>query len=107
MAQARQLVASGHLAGVDHERLAPNEMMHLPVYNKIVLTTEEVPQSFATWKQGWGGECRIEVTLTAKLISEKRIIVDMNGKLFEGDSESTTDLAEEKTESFVVVKNLP
>jgi hypothetical protein len=107
MASPRVLVASGALDGVDHERLAPNEMMHEPVFAQVVLTEEDVPQNFATWVKGWGGECRLEVRLTARLLTEKRILATVNGKLFEGDSEATTDLAEEKEESIVVPKGQP
>ncbi|MER2527644.1 MAG: hypothetical protein ABTR07_06930, partial [Candidatus Competibacter denitrificans] len=107
MAIPRVLVASGSLNGVDHERFAPNELMHKAVYAKILLTEEDVPQSFVTWVVGWGGECRLEVELIARLLTEKRVLVTVKGKLFEGDSEATTDLAEEKSESFAVPKGQP
>lgn len=107
MANPRMLVASGALSGVDHERLATNEPMHLPVYAKVVLTETDVPQSFATWSKGWGGECRLEVKLTARLLAENRILVTVNGKLFEGDSEATTELEDEKEESIAIPRSHP
>lgn len=107
MAAPRVLVASGTLDGVDHERLAPNELMHQAVFAKVVLTAQDIPQSFATWVKGLGGECRLEVELTAQLLAQKRILVTVNGKLFEGDSEATTSLEAEKTESMVVPKGQP
>ena len=107
MAQPRVLSASGALSGVDHERFAPNELMHEAVFANVVLTAQDVPQNFATWVKGWGGECRLEVTLTARLLAQKRILVTVNGKLFEGDSEATTDLAEEKEASAIVPRGQP
>ncbi|KAK0610851.1 hypothetical protein B0T14DRAFT_570783 [Immersiella caudata] len=107
MAAPRMLVASGSLDGVDHERFAPNELFHEAVWTKVVLTQQDVPQNFVTWIKSWGGECRLEVRITARLLAERRILVTVNGKLFEGDSESTSDLAEEKTESVVVPRGQP
>lgn len=51
----------------------------------------------------WGGECRVEVDLTAQVIDE-RGDVQLRGvaRLFEGDSEDTTDLEEEQSFELLV-----
>ncbi|KFY24780.1 hypothetical protein V491_02020 [Pseudogymnoascus sp. VKM F-3775] len=104
MAAARALVASGNVTGIDSEIFGPDERVLAPIFGKVVLTEQDIPQNFITLAQGWGGECRVEVTLTARLLSERRVHVTVNGKLFEGDSETTGDLEDEKTASVVVPK---
>jgi hypothetical protein len=104
MAIPRVLVASGSVEGVDHERLASNELMHEFIQYKVFLSNEDVPSNFATWIKGWGGECRLEFRMTASIVANRGIQVSINGKLFEGDSEATSDLAEEKTEVVLVPK---
>lgn len=39
----------------------------------------------------WGGECRVEVRLTARAVSGNTVQIEGNAKLFEGTSEDTTD----------------
>jgi hypothetical protein len=107
MASPRVLVASGSIDGVDHERLASNELLHEFIQYRVFLSKEDVPNNFATEMKGWGGECRLEFRLTASLAAKGVIKVVVNGKLFEGDSESTSDLAEEKTEVVFVGKTSP
>lgn len=105
MTNPRVLVASGSIDGVDHERLASNEFLHEFVQYRVFLSKEDVPNNFATWIKGWGGECRLEFRLTASLASKGVIKVVINGKLFEGESESDNDLAEEKTEVVFIGKS--
>jgi hypothetical protein len=100
----RVLVASGSIQGVDHERFAANEVIREFVEFKVILARTDVPSNFANWIKGWGGECRLEFILTASLRTDRGILVDVNGKLFEGDSEATSDLAEEKNTSVFVPK---
>lgn len=53
----------------------------------------------------WGGECRVEVVLTARAVSDGQIQIEGNAKFFEGTSENTQDLEEEKAIVFLVLKN--
>lgn len=50
----------------------------------------------------WGGECRVEVRVTARAVGRGEIQIEGNTKLFEGTSEDTQDLAEEKVVTFLV-----
>ncbi|KAB8077244.1 hypothetical protein BDV29DRAFT_199206 [Aspergillus leporis] len=103
-AAPRVLVVSGALSGVDDEFFGAHERMHRPVYARVVLSEEEVPQTFFTWSEGWGGECRLEVIITAQLNKNRHIFVTVNGKFYEGTSEATRDLADEQTQSALVPK---
>jgi hypothetical protein len=107
-ATPRVLVISGNMSGVDDETFGSNDFLNEPYHDRIVLTQLDVPQNSVPFSKGWGGECRLEVTITARLQSNGSILVIVNGKLFEGDSESTTDLDDEKTQTvFVPRGNLP
>ena len=53
----------------------------------------------------WGGECRVEVDLTARAVGNGQIQVEGTTKLFEGTSEDTEDLAEAKVVTFLVPRN--
>jgi hypothetical protein len=50
----------------------------------------------------WGGECRVEVRVNARVVDNDQLQVEGNVKLFEGDSENTQDLEEERGVSFLV-----
>ncbi|KAH7199090.1 uncharacterized protein B0J16DRAFT_331572 [Fusarium flagelliforme] len=76
--------------------------MQAPIFGRVILTQQDVPENFITLKKGWGGECRVEITLTARLLAQQRVLVTVNGKLFEGTDESTGDLEDEQNASAVV-----
>jgi hypothetical protein len=103
-AAPRILVASGSISGLDHETFGSNETMSAPVHERIVLTQTDVPQNLINISKGWGGECRLEVTITARLQTDRRILAIINGKLYEGDSETTNDLDDEQTTTCLVPK---
>jgi hypothetical protein len=50
----------------------------------------------------WGGECRVEVRITARAVGKGDIQIEGNAKLFEGTSENTSDLEDEKVVTFLV-----
>jgi hypothetical protein len=103
MVTPRQLVVSGTISGVDDETWPfSDELMHQSIQARIVLTAQDIPQDLVTFSKGWGGECRLEVTMTAKLQTAGFIRVEVNGKLFEGTSETTDDLEDEKTLTALV-----
>lgn len=52
----------------------------------------------------WGGECRVEIQLTARVVEGEQIRIEGDVKLFEGTSENTQDLEEEKRVDFLVPK---
>jgi hypothetical protein len=99
----RVLVYSGVLNGVDDETFGPNDLLtNYPVEGKIALTEMDVPQNGQPVSKGWGGECRLEFFLDARLLNDGQVAVNVTGKLFEGTSETTQDLEDEETVSIVV-----
>lgn len=48
----------------------------------------------------WGGECRVEVYLAARLVKPGEVEMRVMAKLFEGTSESTNDLEDQKVRTF-------
>ena len=98
---ARRIAYSGSFHGVDHERFASNEELYLPVNGAIILTDEDVPQSFAPISLAWGGEVQATFIVTASLFQKNRVGILVNGKLFEGTNE-TGILEDEKNDDLVV-----
>jgi hypothetical protein len=76
--------------------------MQVPIFGRVILTQQDVPENFTTLEKGWGGECRVEVTLTARLLAQGRVLVTVNRKLFKGTDELTGDLEDEQNASEVV-----
>jgi hypothetical protein len=54
----------------------------------------------------WGGECRVETALTARAVGRGEVQIEGNAKLFEGTSESTSDLEDDKVVSFTVPRGV-
>jgi hypothetical protein len=52
----------------------------------------------------WGGECRVEIQVDARVVDGDQIQIEGNVKLFEGTSEDSEDLEEEKHVDFLVGK---
>ena len=52
----------------------------------------------------WGGECRVELRLMARALEKGAVQVEGVARLFEGASEDTDDLEDEKTVTFQVPK---
>jgi hypothetical protein len=52
----------------------------------------------------WGGECRVEIQVEARVVDGDQIQIEGNVKLFEGISEDSEDLEEEKHVDFLVPK---
>jgi hypothetical protein len=103
---ARRIAFSGTFHGVDHERIAANEEIFRPVQGAIILTEQNVPQSFAPIDFGWGGEVHATFTVTASLSEKSRVGIVVNGKLYEGDNEAAdpSQLEDDKWDDLVVPK---
>lgn len=100
---ARRLSGSIIVDGTDHE-LWPqaNETTHKVFTVNLVLDESQAASPIDIPDVRWGGECRVETRLTARLNSEGRIQVEGVTKLFEGASEDTDDLEQEQTVVFTV-----
>jgi hypothetical protein len=60
------------------------------------ISTNEIPDV------RWGGECRVEVRIIARLFQENSVQIEVRARFFEGMSEDTTELADEQTLPFTV-----
>ena len=70
---------------------------------KTVRTTRAIganPIKFNPYHVRWGGECRVEVYLAARLVTPGEVEMRVMAKLFEGTSESTNDLEDQKVRTF-------
>ncbi|MCZ0935477.1 MAG: hypothetical protein OXJ54_09875 [Gemmatimonadetes bacterium] len=53
----------------------------------------------------WGGECRVEVSGTARIVDSDTVEISLEARLYEGTSESTDDLADREGVVFTVPIN--
>jgi hypothetical protein len=50
----------------------------------------------------WGGECRVEIEVGARVVNDDQIQIEGNVQLFEGITENTQDLEDQKQVIFLV-----
>jgi hypothetical protein len=102
----RVLSGSIKIDGVDDENVVSNETISVsrdiePIY----LDLNEPNFNLMVGPVKWGGECRVEIDVDASLIVGEQILIKGRAKLFEGTSEETDDLEDEKEIKFFVPKN--
>jgi hypothetical protein len=103
---ARHLAGIVHIRGTDDENW-PWSDEHVERSHSVstVLDFNQPEVSLDIPDVRWGGECRVEMRLKARVVDDGRIQIESNCKLFEGDSEDTQDLEHEKGDSFLVGRN--
>ncbi len=100
---ARRLAGTVIINGTDDEYWPQSDEKVHRVYNvEMVLDTGQPASAIEIPDVRWGGECRVELRLTARSVDRGTVQIEGNAKLFEGTSESTTDLEDEKVVSFTV-----
>jgi len=52
----------------------------------------------------WGGECRVELDLTAQVVQENAVQILGEARLYEGTTEDSDDLEDQQQVSFTVPK---
>jgi hypothetical protein len=99
----RRIAGTVIVDGTDDE-IFDDETVHRQV--TLVTTLDEgLPaQSLEISDVKWGGECRVELDLTAKAQASGVVQIEGKARLYEGVTEDTTDLAEEKIFTFNVPK---
>jgi len=102
---ARRLAGTVIIDGTDDE-LWPqsDEVSHRSVNVQMILDEGQPAAAIDIPDVRWGGECRVEVRLTAKVVAGNTVQIEGNAKLFEGTSEDTTDKEDDQTVSFTVPK---
>ena len=104
---ARRLAGMISILGVDEEWFMSDETVHADRHVHAVLDRNQPHGKVEVADVRWGGEYRVEIDLTARIVGEGEIKLRFTGKLFEGTSESTDDLEEEKTVEILVPRGAP
>lgn len=100
---ARRLAGTIRIDGVDDENWPEEDERVQKTFSINVVLDEGLPATALDIADVvWGGECRVEVRVVARVVAEGRVQVEGTAKMFEGTSESTTDLEHEQTVSIVV-----
>ena len=100
---ARLLQGNVRVEGVDHEDLTSNEHPGDKLRDfQIVLHPGQPEQSIEIRPVKWGGECRVEVELNARLVDDRTARLTGQARFFEGGSEETGELEDTKAIDFVV-----
>lgn len=102
----RKLIISGRMTVLDEETFSPNEKRSRNFDWSSILSDKDdrIQEDFEKIVRA-GGEVRGELFLTAQLLSEGRIRVSGDLNLFEGTSESTSDLDGSRNYAFIVRKD--
>ena len=101
---ARKINITGNMKLQDHETFGANEIKTVP-FNKTATLDDEQLEELLEVIEGVGGEVRGELIINAQLLSANRIRVLIDIWLYEGTSESTSDLDGERHSSFIVRPN--
>lgn len=101
----RRLAGTVIIDGTDDEFWPQSDEKVHRVFNVQMMLDEGQPAAAMDIPDvRWGGECRVEVRLAAKVVSGNTVQIEGNAKLFEGTSEDTTDKEDEQVVSFTVPK---
>lgn len=101
----RRVAGTVIIDGTDDEYWPQDDEKVHRVHNVQMMLDEGQPASALNIPDvRWGGECRVELRLTAKVAKDNVVQIEGNAKLFEGTSESTRDLEDEQVVSFTVPK---
>lgn len=89
----RKVVLHIDMSGKDDEGFLPPETTKKP-FDQVFFLSPSNPTATLSpeFIVGWGGECRAELGLTLRLNPDDTISVTGMAKLFEGTTESTTNL---------------
>jgi hypothetical protein len=99
----RRLVVSGSFYGYDDERSGHEELPASITEQKIILPQSSSPENVLNQVFKWGGEVRVELSLSGVIANESGDIqVTGSAKLFEGTSEDTDDLEDEQEIKFLI-----
>jgi hypothetical protein len=104
---ARRLSGLVIIDGLDHESWPdsdePLAQQSFPI-NGWILDENQPAQPFNIQPIRWGGECRVECDVTAKVIGTGQIQISGHARFYEGASEDTDDLEDERYFDFLVPK---
>lgn len=88
-----KVVISADMYVEDYENFGSNETVRRQQTNSAILSQKGLSQSVMDFEVRMGGEIRVELNINASLVdSNGNIMVDGEIKLYEGTSDSNTDL---------------
>jgi hypothetical protein len=97
----RRLVGIVFVNGTDDEFLR-DETVSKQYAVEMVLDVAQPAAAIDVPDVRWGGECRVELRLTARALERGTVQIEGVARLFEGASEDTDDLEDEKVVTFLV-----
>ncbi|MCA2685010.1 MAG: hypothetical protein IM504_19585 [Microcystis sp. M038S2] len=102
----RKLAGLVFINGTDDENWPfDNELVQRSFQVQAFLNVDQPAVALQIPDVRWGGECRVEVRVTARALGRGEIQIEGNAKFFEGTSEDTQDLEDEKVVTFLVPRN--
>lgn len=103
---SRQVKAKIFIKGVDDEMWPSSDVhIHREFHREWILDTNTPAFVSEIPDVRWGGECRLEVDIIGKLLTRGRVEIEVEARFYEGTSEDTDDLADEKSITFAVPPN--
>ena len=102
----RQVKADIFIRGVDDEPWPQKDLrIHREFDMEWILDTDSPAFVYEVPDVRWGGECRLEVDIVGKLLTRGRVEIEVEARFYEGTSEDTDDLEDEKTITFTLPTN--
>lgn len=101
---ARHLSGNVVIRGKDDESIGKDEFLDDTAHINAFLNENGQLAPIFNYRRGWGGECRAEAKLEAQVIAGGVVSITGEVLLFEGTSESTSDLDGRANVSFTVPK---
>jgi hypothetical protein len=99
----RLLQGTVRVEGTDHEDFGANEHPHDKIRDvQIMLETGQPEQNLTVAPVKWGGECRVEMELNARALTDGSVKVTGEARFFEGASEETGELEDTAVIDFTV-----
>jgi hypothetical protein len=103
---ARQLTGNVRITGTDDENWPEtDERIDVTTPVSLTLDSDQPAVNLDIPHVRWGGECRVEVQVSARTVGDGAIQVEGEARLYEGNSENTTDLEDRKSLVFSVPRN--
>ena len=100
---SRRVNAKIFIKGVDDEPWPYSDVrIHREFAEEWTLDTNSPAFAYEVPDVRWGGECRLEVDIIGRLVTRGRVEIEVEARFYEGITEDTDDLEDEKSITFTV-----
>ena len=97
---------SGTVTMQDYETFGSDEQGDFPFLRETILATEGPSMTLLRWRQGFGGEERVEMDMVGSLNSTSHTcLVQIAIRFYEGATEGTTELEDSRVFESIVPPN--